>query len=181
MSDNADVLEDLGVLHDAIADTLRKAFGPRLRTVGEYDPVDADRQTILTPAILLEVVEMRPAGRVTGGRTAVEVVWSAHCVLSSATDNVQREVRNFAARALRLVDVSRRWGKGEAVMPAAELEAFPGMFKPGEKGFESWIVNWRQVVHLGEAWELPDDGPAREIYLGESPNIGPGGDYERLN
>lgn len=180
MSENAEAsgLQDLGVLHDAIAAAVRARFGPRLVTVGEYNPVDGDSKTVKTPALLLELVEIRPGGRTSGGRTPLELAWSAHCVLSSATDDVQRQVRNFAAEVLRLVD-GNRWEQGEAVERATELEAFPGMFKPGDKGFESWVVNWKQTAHLGELWQLPVD-VAGEVYVAEFPNIGQGGDYERL-
>ncbi|MNL69168.1 hypothetical protein D3C87_1939920 [compost metagenome] len=56
------------------------------------------------------------------------------------------------------------------------------MFTPGEKGFESWLVSWKQTAHLGEAWELPVDGPAVEVFLGESPHIGKDheGNYQRV-
>lgn len=184
MSENAEgtqTIEDVGLLHDQIAAALRTRFGERLKTVGEYDPVSTEAGEIKTPAVLLELVEIRPAGRVSGGRTPVELHWSAHCVLSVATDKVQREVRNFATQVLCLVD-GNRFGLGDAVERAAELEAFPGMFKPGDKGFESWIVNWKQTAHLGAVWELPEDGPAAEVFVGEFPNIGPGheGDYKQV-
>lgn len=184
MSENAEdgqTIEDVGLLHDQIVAAVRERFGARLKTVDAYNPVDADGQAIKTPAVLLELVEIRPGGRVTGGRTPVELAWSAHCVLSAATDRVQREVRNFATQVLILVD-GNSWGLGSAVTRAGELEAFPGMFKPGDKGFESWIVNWKQVAHLGETWELPVDGPAAEVFVGEAPNIGTGheDDYKRV-
>lgn len=171
MSENLDAsptLEDMGLLHDNIAAAVRARFGSRLATVAEYDPVDAHSKTIKTPAVLLELVEIRPAGRVTGGRTPAELAWSAHCVLSAATTNVQREVRNFAAQVMQLVD-GNRWGLGEAVTRAEELEAFPGAFKPGDKGFESWIVNWKQTAHLGASWELPDDPVPGEVVIGPAP------------
>lgn len=183
MSENDEqaALKDLNELHDNIAKALRLAFGARLKTVSEYDPVDGETGAIQTPAVLLELVEIRPAGKVTGGRTPVELAWSAHCVLSEATANVQREVRNFAAKVLTVVD-GNRWELAGAVTRAEELSAFPGMFKPGEHGFDSWIVNWKQVAHLGDSWELPVDGPALEVYVGESPNVGRAhvGEYERI-
>jgi len=182
MSENVEdgqTIEDVGLLHKQIVAALRARFGARLKTVGEYDPVNAQSGGIKTPAVLLELVEIRPAGRVTGGRTPVELAWSAHCVLSSATDNVQREVRNFATQVLCLFD-GNSFGLGSAVTRAGELEAFPGMFKQGDKGFESWIVNWKQTAHLGKAWELPVDGPADEVFVGEFPNIGLGGDYRQF-
>lgn len=166
--DESDV--DLTVLHERIVAVIRERFGARLTTVGMYNPVDPDSESIKTPAVLLELAEMRPGGRATGGRTPMELVWTAHCVLSAQTENVQLEVRNFAAQLVRLID-GARWGL-DFVERAADLEAFPGLFTPGEKGFESWLVSWKQTAHLGEAWELPVDGPALEVFLGESPHIG---------
>ncbi|MHA6195536.1 hypothetical protein ACX3YG_14320 [Pseudomonas wadenswilerensis] len=173
MSENAESLEDLGPLHDSIMTAIRERFGARLKNVAEYDPIASQGQTIVTPAVLLELVEIRPAGGVTGGRTPLELNMSAHCVLSAATDNVQREIRNFAAQLLCLVD-GNRWGLGSAVTRAGELEAFPGMFTPGEKGFESWVVNWKQTVHLGSVWSLPPETLPQTVWLGQAPNIGPG-------
>ena len=167
-NDESPALKDLGALHDNIAATVRQAFGSRLKTVAEYDPVDSESNTIKTPAVLLELGEMRPGGRVTGSRTPVELAWSAHCVLSAATVNVQREVRNFAAKVMTVVD-GERWELGDAVTRAEELSAFPGMFKPGEHGFESWIVNWKQTAHLGDSWELPEDSVPGEVKIGPAP------------
>jgi len=178
MNDDSPVLKDLNALHEHIQAAVRERFGARLNTVGEYDPIDPQLKTIKTPAILLELVEIRPGGRKTGGRTPVKLIWSAHCILSAATPKVQREIRNFAVQMLCLVD-GNKWGLGGAVERPAELpEAFPGLFNPGEMGFESWIVNWSQVVHLGDSWELPVD----EVYVRESPNIGADhqDDYRRL-
>ena len=161
---------DLTELHHRIIAAIRERFGSRLTTVGMYNPVDPDSQSIKTPAVLLELAEIRPNGRTTGGRTPMELVWTAHCALSAQTENVQLEVRNFAAQLVRLID-GARWGL-DYVERAGDLEAFPGLFTPGEKGFESWLVSWKQTVHLGEIWELPVDGPAVEVFLGESPNTG---------
>lgn len=181
MSENADSLEDLGLLHDCIVKSIRERFGARLKNVAEYDPIAGQNQTIVTPAVLLELVEIRPAGAVTGGRTPLELNMSAHCVLSATTGQVQREIRNFAAHLLCLVD-GNRWGLGSAVTRAGELEAFPGMFSPGEKGFESWVVNWKQTIYLGEIWSLPLEALPQEVFMGEAPNVGPNheGSYERV-
>ena len=156
---------DLTELHNRIIAAIRERFGARLTTVDMYNPVDPNSQSIKTPAVLLELAEIRPSGRATGGRTPMELVWTAHCVLSAQTENVQLEVRNFAAHLLRLID-GARWGL-DYVERAGDLEAFPGLFTPGEKGFESWLVSWKQTAHLGEVWELPVDGPALEVFIGQ--------------
>lgn len=159
MSDNTtqQVLENLDALHTNMVSAIRERFGKLIKTVGEYDPTDPQSETIKTPAILIELTEFRPAGRTSGGRHAVELSWAAHCILSAATDDIQRQVRNFGLQALCLID-GQRWGLPDAVERASELEGYPGLFKPGDKGFESWIVNWKQTVHMGEGWQLPGDG-----------------------
>lgn len=173
-------LVDLGQLHEGIIAAIRQRFGGRLKTVAMYDPVDPELKDIRTPAVLLELAEIHPAGRVSGGRTPIELGFTAHCMLSTKTESVQLEVRNFAVQIMRLVD-GNRWGLGEFADRAEGLEAFPGIFSPGEKGFESWVVNWKQTVHLGDVWELPGDvmpgvpgepGAPAEVYLGMAPDIG---------
>lgn len=162
---------DLEKLHDGILAAIRNRFGARLKTVCAYDPVDPDFSDIKTPAVLLELAEMSPGGRTSGGRSAVALGFTAHCMLSAKTEDVQIQVRNFAAQILRLVD-GNHWELADMVERPSGLEAFPGMFTPGEKGFESWVVNWKQTVHLGDSWELPDDGPPRGVFASMVPLIG---------
>ncbi|GJB12989.1 hypothetical protein KAM448_28970 [Aeromonas caviae] len=155
-----------------------KAALPMVKTVDAYDVTR--KGTIKTPAVLLEALEMKPGRRVTGGRTPLTVEFYAHCVLSVKTDNVALEVRNFAARLMQEID-GNTWGLGEFAERPTGLSAFPGVFNPDEKGFESWVIGWEQTLHLGDVWEGVDFLP-EHVFWGEYPNIGEANKdaYERL-
>lgn len=177
MSDESQTLSSFTAFHDAIKAQLETI--PNVREVALYDANELDKVT--TPAILVELGEIDPSENRTGGRLAVNVDMRLHCLLSVQTERVQLEVRNFAAVVMMKVD-KNRFGLGRAVENPTRLSAFPGMFKPDEKGFESWVVNYTQTVHLGAVWEEADFLPT-EIYLGQAPDIGLGheNDYIRLN
>lgn len=165
-------------IHDAMVATFKEAM-PWLTTVDAYKPLGGG-EAVRSPAVLIEVGEMQPGRRVSNGLTPVEVEFAAHCILSVKTSRVELEVRNFAAMVIQIVD-GNRWGLGDDnVERPTELSAFPGMFKPDEKGFESWVVNWRQTVHLGCITPEPDYLPA-DVWIGEAPHIGAAheDDYER--
>ncbi|EQB8931487.1 hypothetical protein ACYVMD_004562 [Vibrio parahaemolyticus] len=167
--------DDLTAVHNAQVTAIKDAM-TMVKTVETYDPTK--NQQVITPAVMLEAVEMKPGRTVTGGRMAVKVEFAAHCYLSAKTDNVQLEVRNMAARLLQIVN-RNRWGLENAEQPE-NLAAFPGQFSK-EKGFDSWIVQWEQDFHFGPLWEDPDYLPT-ELWLGEAPDIGAAhkDDYEKL-
>ena len=174
MSDNP--LTSFTAFFDAIKAELDTI--PNVREVALYDAHQLDKVT--TPAILVELGEIDPADTRTGGRLAVNVDMRLHCVLSVKTDLVQLEIRNFAAVVMTKIH-KNRFGLAGAVELPQRLSAFPGMFRPDEKGFESWVVNWTQAVHLGAVWEEEDFLPT-DVYLGLSPDVGADhvDDYERL-
>ena len=55
------------------------------------------------------------------------------------------------------------------------------MFKPGDKGFESWVVGFTQKVHLGDVALNADIAPS-DVYIGFAPDIGPANqaDYTKV-
>ncbi len=158
---------DLTALHDAMTEAI-KASMSMLQTVKSYDPTTRD--TITTPAVLIEAVEMKPGRKIGDGRLPVTVEFAAHCCLSVKTERVELEIRNFAAKLLQVVN-GNKWGLADAVERPERLSAFPGMFKPDDKGFESWVVTWEQTIHLGEVWQDADFLPT-DVYVGEAPDIG---------
>lgn len=159
MSKNAS--DDLTSIHEAMVKAIKEAF-PMVKTVDAYDVTR--KGTIMTPAILLEALEMKPGRRVTGSRTPLTVEFYAHCVLSVKTENVALQVRNFAASLLQTID-GNTWGLGDFAERPTSLSAFPGVFNPDEKGFESWVVGWEQTVHLGEVWKEADFLP-HDVVIG---------------
>lgn len=158
---------DFSQLHSAIIDEFKQKM-PMLKTVSAYDPLS--REGIKTPALLVELLEMKPARSLGDSRMSVNVDFCCHCCLSIKTEQVEIEIRNFAAKVLQVVN-GNRWGLHEAVERPSDLSAFPGVFKPDAKGFESWVVAWEQVIHLGEVWQDVDFLP-QEVFLGLAPDIG---------
>lgn len=162
------VVDGLTACHDAMVAEFKRQM-PWLATVDAYQPLGGGL-SVTSPAILIEAVEMHPGRRITDGRTPVEVEFAAHCVLSVNTENVALEIRNFAALVLQIVD-GNRWGLVDLIERPAELAAYPGMFKPDDKGFESWVASWKQTIHLGRP-EVPPDYLPTEVFMGEYPAVG---------
>lgn len=164
MSENEN---ELGPLFDAIKQKVKDRFGSKLNAVEIYEPMR--NKKIKSPAVLIELVDMKTGGRNSGGLFALNVEFVAHCILSMQTENVAVEVSNFAAAFVLLLD-RQKWGLSN-VENSVDVSAAPGMFKPDDNGFESMAVSWVQTVHIGNEWELPDFMPT-DIYLGEFPNVG---------
>ncbi|MGL5526399.1 MAG: hypothetical protein ACRDCY_21965 [Aeromonas veronii] len=135
-----------------------KARFPRLNTVALMRTAPDD--TIKTPAVLLEVSGFTGGKKVSGGRLALRMTCQAHCMLSIRSANVEREIVNMAAAVAALVE-GNHWGLPAAVQRPENIEATPGEFSTGEAGFESWVVSWEQLIHLGAEWQPPDDMPER--------------------
>lgn len=158
---------DLIDVHEAMVQSIKNKM-PMLKTVQSYEPFTRD--TIETPSVLIEAVEMKPGKRTGDERLSVTVEFLAHCCLSIRTDRVELEIRNFAAKLMRVIE-GNRWGLAEAVERPTRLSAMPGMFKPDDKGFESWVVSWEQTIHLGNVWQDTEFMP-QEVFIGLSPEIG---------
>ncbi|SFD67979.1 hypothetical protein SAMN05660831_02093 [Thiohalospira halophila DSM 15071] len=141
--------------HDAILKTLRDGL-PQLATVEAYSPGDA----IDTPAALLEleVIEEDPGENDGSDRVPLRCTWTVHCVLSTRTPNVQREIRAMAAQILGMIR-RQRWG-GLPVRPPEQIQGGPGEISQGPHGYESWYLTWEQVLYLGD-----------DVWLGDPPEI----------
>lgn len=176
MSDNT--VEDFSPISAAILEAIKTAI-PQLVTVQFYEPYQPGKPGLIdSPAVLLEVTNIEPGGRVSGGRLSVTFHFGLHCILGTQTPEVNVQVVNLALQVERLVQ-DNRWALGGAMESPKRIEAFPGVFKPDDKGFESWVVTWSQVAHLGEGNTLPDFLPT-QVLIGEYPNTGAGheGDYQ---
>lgn len=152
---------DFTTLHDAMAAEFKKRL-PSLRTV-EALADDPPSDKVITPALFIGVEEMLTTKKLSGGRVAITCTMAAYCVLSSKTPRVEVEILNMAASVASVVD-GNHWGLGECVQRPSRLSAAPGSLSKGGKGLEAWVVQWEQVIHLGEAWQCPEPIPD-EIYM----------------
>lgn len=158
--------KELTPIFDAIKSQVVERFGPSVN-VGIYEPQKGKK--IKTPAVLIELVDMKTGQRNTGGKVAVNVEFVAHCILSFKTENVSVEVANFAAAFLLLLH-QQKWGLSFVEYPQ-DQSASLGMFKPDSDGFESMAVSWVQPCHIGDEWVLPDDMPDG-AFFSFAPEIG---------
>ena len=165
--------------HDSLVKLIADHFGDSLDTVQAYfsetqsnDPESG--LVINTPAALVEVerfgedVDEDQAD----GTDPIRCHVAIHCVLGSQTENLQHEIRNFAAEVIRLIRKKRPGGCDRSEKPE-ELEAMPGRFKAGTAGYDSFVVVFSQVIHLGEVAWKPEVIP-QQIYFGRAPLIGAG-------
>ncbi len=179
-----DRVDNLRQIHDAIIDDLTERYRDRVYTIMSYDmwPDDdgQDPQPIITPAIILELDAIDPGDDDGTDRQSLMLTWSAHCIISIRTQDMQIELREFAADVLSHVR-HNRWGLGSAVSPPEDLVAIPDEFIPENAGYESWIAQWRQQSYVGsDFWA----GVApKEVYLGIAPRIGADyvDDYRRVD
>lgn len=147
-------------LHDAMAAEIQARI-PAIKTVGVYDETPSDKT--LTPAVFVGTEQMDGGRKLSGGRIAMDCLFSAYCLLSDKTPRSALEILNMSASLASVVD-GNRWGLGECVERPADVVAVPAVFERGGKGLECWAVTWKQVVHIGEAWQCPEGTP-HPIYL----------------
>lgn len=160
--------DDLTQVHKAQVEFIKSAL-PFLRQVCAYEPaMQHGKNMIESPAVLIEVVQIKPGHKISGGRFSVTIEFAAHCILSMKTEKIQLELSNFAVRMLQIIN-DNRWGLRYSKLPT-DLAAFPGMFSE-ELGFDSWVASWEQEFHLGEMNEGVDWLPS-DLFIGEAPNIG---------
>jgi hypothetical protein len=161
-------------LHTAMVQDFTDTYAERVLTVAAYDPFPdvegQERVPLITPALLLELVEILPGPDDGTGRTPLRLSLGAHCILSFRTAQMQIELREFAADVLAQVRYNR-WGYPQAVREPEDLSARPGEFRPQQAGFDSWLVSWEQTVFVGPDVWAGGIAPS-EVWLGIAPRIG---------
>lgn len=133
----------IAALHDGILAALNAQFSGRVETIETYRPTEIG--SINTPALLLEMEEAFKPPKIGNAKKPLQCRMTIHCLLSFQTENVFVAVREFASEVYQLVDTNT-WGLGEDARMPEQIELGPGMYKPGQSGFESWYVTWEQVI-----------------------------------
>lgn len=187
---NANTDIDLVTLHEAIVADIAAAF-PSLATVEFYRE---ERKDLPKPACLLEVAEFDNLPDEDPGteQLAVMMRFEAQLVITFKTPKAKRSVCVLAA-ALAAWLRKRRWTDpadptkklptGEARVIGAYRDDFTGMGAQREQNleqFEIWRVEWEQIVHLGNTiWTDEGDTPT-DVFVRDSVNGQPDGDYEQV-
>lgn len=161
---------DLGALFATIAAEIQAAF-PALQTV-EFHRVE--RKGLVTPALLLEMAELEAEPNQDPGteQLAVAARFEAYVVMGFRTPDVRTEVRRFAAAFAAWLRL-RRW-PGIPTDAAQVIGCYPDNFDPELDQFETWRIEWSQVLHLGASvWDNDGTVPTT-ILTAWSPDIGAG-------
>lgn len=148
----------------------KEYFAGSLQTVNAYLPDNENMQesgmVINTPAAIIDI-EMIEFGEAVGdGRDTILCNVAVHCLLSTKTKNLQRQLRNFASQMLLLFN--NHHPDFCSTDKATEVVAVPGNFQGGKQGYDSWVVSFTQSVLAGESvWDAEKIIPS-EVFFGTS-------------
>ena len=187
---NANTEVDLGVLHDAIVADIKAKF-PQLVTVEFYRE---DRKELPKPACLLELTELEALPDEDPGteQLAVMAKFEAELVIGFRTPKAKQSIRLLAA-ALAAWLRKRRWNNptgetpklptGECQVIGAYQDDFSVMGQQRDQDLpqlEVWRVEWQQIVHLGATVWTEDGVAPSSVFVRDSVNGQPDGDYEQV-
>jgi hypothetical protein len=160
-------------LQAAMLDGIKAAF-PALQTV-EASREEDDRTTpVRTPACLLESDEMEPDELDPGTeQAALETRFAARFIVGFRTREAKLEARVLCGKFSAFLRKNPRW-PGVVTGPAKLIGCYKDEFDPRLDQYEVWRVEWSHVLHFGESVWSPEGLVPTTVYLGISPDIGPG-------
>lgn len=158
---------DLDALHAAIIAGISGKF-PDLNVEAYRE----DRERLILPACLVELVDMEPDpdSDPGTGQLAVLARFEARIVIGFKKLKAKQEIRKMAA-ALAAAIYMQRWG--QPIGPAEVTTITPDNFSPELDQFEVWRVDWQHLIHLGASVWNNDGTIPRQVWASISPEIGP--------
>jgi hypothetical protein len=177
------------MLADSIIDTLKANYEGRVQTVelkemfSEIDdetPPGQERRPVITPALLLEIINTGPAEEDGTDRQPVNLSLALHCTLSFQTPRLDLELVEYSTDVMNVIR-HNRWGFPGQVREPTEVVAVPAEFTPRLDGYGSWVVAWEQVAYLRKDMWAGGLEPSA-VWLGFAPKIGLAhiDDYEQI-
>lgn len=128
--------------------------------------------------MVLELVEFEAADKDPGtGETAVDARFEARVIIGREQEG-HLHIAAFVAAQLTVLLRMQMWGL--AVEPAVFVRAAQDWTRPELDSFAVWVVEWTQIIYLGEEeWPWPNQPPGSLLW-GISPDGGPisEGDYQ---
>lgn len=154
-------------LYAAIEEHISRTL-PALEYVGTM-PDRLDR--IAVPAVVVELVEWEPGPDPGTGEAGVEARFEARVIVAGEEDHSLR-IAAFSAAQLTVLLRMQTWGI--EVEPARFVRAAQDWTRPELDGYAVWVVEWTQVIYLGEEeWPWPNQPPGTIVW-GFVPNTGEG-------
>ncbi|GLO25426.1 hypothetical protein [Pseudomonas putida] len=157
----------LANLYTAIEQHIREAI-PGLAYIGT---MPAGIEIVQPPAVVLELAGFEDADKDPGtGETAVDARFEARVIVAAEEENCLH-VAAFVAAQLAVLLRMQSWGL--AVEFAQFVRAERDWSRPELDSFAVWVVEWTQIIYLGEEeWPWPrEPGPLKFAF---DPDIGAG-------
>ncbi|HGM4965913.1 hypothetical protein H4C81_09775 [Pseudomonas monteilii] len=157
----------LGAVYTAIEEHIKEAI-PGLAYVGT---MPEGIEVVTPPAVVLELVGFGGADKDPGtGEVAVEARFEARVIVGQEEPNCLH-VAAFVAAQLAVLLRMQSWGL--LVEFAEFVRAERDWSRPELDSFAVWVVEWTQIIYLGEEeWPWPrEPGPVKFAF---DPDSGPG-------
>ena len=155
-------------LYQAIEQHLRDHL-PGVQTVSFWpDIADA----IPLPAVFLDISDIEPGSDTGTGQTTLAVTFEARIIVDSIRPEHYPQALHLATQLAVLLR-AQTWGL--AVGPAEFQRSTQDWTRPELDGYTVWLVEWSQVIYLGEQqWPWPDQPPGTlQISLNDEDAISP--------
>ncbi|AZE46995.1 hypothetical protein C4K04_1303 [Pseudomonas chlororaphis] len=132
---------------------------------------------IAIPAVVIELVEWEPGPDPGTGEVGVEARFEARVIVAGEEEHSLR-IAAFSAAQLTVLLRMQTWGV--EVEPAKFVRAAQDWTRPELDGYAVWVVEWTQVIYLGEEeWPWPNQPPGSLVW-GFVPDTGPGSEGNYL-
>ncbi|MDH0571529.1 hypothetical protein N7668_09730 [Pseudomonas fulva] len=157
----------LGQVYAAMEQHIREAI-PGLQYVGT---MPSGIEVVPPPAVVLELAGFESAEEDPGtGQTAVDARFEARVLVPGEEDNCLH-IAAFVAAQLAVLLRMQSWGL--PVRFAEFVRAERDWSRPELDGFAVWVVEWTQIIYLGEEeWPWPrEPGP---VLFAVDPDSGEG-------
>ncbi|NUU35143.1 hypothetical protein [Pseudomonas sp. C2B4] len=127
---------------------------------------------VALPAVVIELVEWEPGPDPGTGEVGVEARFEARVIVAGEEENSLR-IAAFTAAQLTVLLRMQTWGL--AIEQAQFVRAAQDWTRPELDGYAVWVVEWTQVIYLGEEeWPWPDQPPGTLVLA-----VGPDGEQVR--
>lgn len=166
-------MSELANLHQAITATIKSAM-PALASVDAYGA--ANEHTAL-PALFHAISALKPGADPGDGRSCIVATIEARILVDSTHPQAPLQAVTLATQLTVLL--RKQFWEVDFVEEAKQVQALPVAPIPGSPPTTAWVVQWEQVLRLGQVqWPWPDEpGP---LVFAFSPDTGPGneGNYQ---
>ncbi|MFC3944293.1 hypothetical protein CCU68_28350 [Pseudomonas gingeri NCPPB 3146 = LMG 5327] len=154
----------LNQLYAAMEEHIARAI-PALAYVGTMP----DRlELVATPAVVIELAEWEPGHDPGTGEVGLDVRFEARVIVAGEEVDALR-MAAFAAAQLTVLLRMQTWG--QAVEPAKFARAAQDWTRPELDGYAVWVVEWTQVIYLGEEeWPWPIESGGKPMVPGDDGN-----------